>query len=152
MFVGENYVKLDSKGRVLFPSSLKHQMPVSEHSSCFVLKKDIYSECLLLYPKTIWDNFTNNLRLKLNPFDKSHSVFLREFYRGTADITLDSSGRLLIPKRMLDLIRAGKDLVFAGQIDLIQIWVPDIYEASKISDSDLAQLTEKLFSGNINFY
>ena len=41
--------------------------------------------------------------------------FLRGYLKGTAEISLDASNRLLIPRRLLDDIGADREIVLAGQ-------------------------------------
>ena len=47
-FIGDCTAKIDDKGRVVFPSSLKAQVP-AECGMQFVLHKDIFRKCLDMY-------------------------------------------------------------------------------------------------------
>ena len=47
-FIGEYSGKIDDKGRVVFPSPFKSLMP-SEGDQRFVIKKDIFADCLEMY-------------------------------------------------------------------------------------------------------
>lgn len=140
MFVGEYISKLDAKGRVIFPSSLKKQLPEDGQLSTFVLKRDIYEKCLVLYPKSEWDRQASILKHRLNPFNRRHAEFLREFYRGTAEVALDANSRILIPKVLLEYISADKDLVFAGMEGKVEIWAKDVYEKSAMTNDDFAEM------------
>jgi MraZ protein len=64
MFVGEYVAKLDAKGRVVFPAALKRQIPEEELSQAFVVKKDIYEKCLVMYPMKEWQYQTSILKKK----------------------------------------------------------------------------------------
>lgn len=152
MFVGEHISKLDNKGRVIFPAPLKRQIPVDQQQASFVIKRDIYEKCLLLYPISEWQNQTELLKKRLNPFYKKHSEFLREFYRGTAEVSLDSNNRLLIPKRLLDYIGSDKDLVFAAQEGKVEIWTKDVYENNQPNNEDFANLADEILGGDFGFY
>ena len=48
-FIGDYTCKLDDKGRVLLPSAFIRQMAGSMQER-FVMKKDIFESCLVLYP------------------------------------------------------------------------------------------------------
>lgn len=150
MFVGEYNCKLDSKGRTIMPSALKRQLPADQQQR-FVLKKDIYENCLLLYPIEEWNFQTKALKKRLNPFNKKHAVLLREYYRGTAEIILDSNNRILFPKRLLDYMEAEKDLVFAGQEGKVEIWSKKNYEKAQSEHSDFAKLAEDILGGDFMF-
>lgn len=147
-FVGDYGCKVDEKGRVLFPAAFKKQI-ASASPDRFVVKKDIFESCLVLFPMEEWDRQNTLIRKNTNPYNKEHNRFLREFYRGTAEVTLDSSGRLLIPKRLLELVGADKDLVLAGMDGKIEIWAKDKYEGVRSGEDEFAQLAEKIMGSSI---
>lgn len=151
MFVGEYISKLDNKSRVIFPSQLKRQVPEDEQAAAFVLKRDIYEKCLVLYPSSEWNRQTGMLKKRLNPFNRKHAEFLREFYRGTAEVYLDASGRFLIPKVLLDYIGGEKELVFAGQEGKVEIWSKDVYEQKSMSNDNFADLADEILGGDFMF-
>lgn len=152
MFVGEYVAKLDAKGRVVFPASLKRQIPEEELSQAFVVKKDIYEKCLVMYPMKEWQYQTSILKKKLNPFNRKHAEFLREYYRGTAEVPFDGSFRVLIPKRLLDHVGVDKDLVFAGQEGKIEIWAKEAYDSKEVPGADFANQAEEILGGDFGFY
>jgi len=142
-FIGDYICKVDDKGRMLFPSAFKKQNK-SASPDRYVLKKDIFEGCLVLYTMDEWERQNALIRRNTNPYNREHSKFLREFYRGTSELTLDSSGRLLIPKRLLELINAGKELALTGQDSRIEIWAKDAYEAHIADEESFANLAEKI--------
>lgn len=142
-FIGDYICKVDEKGRMLFPSALKKQNN-SASPDRYVVKKDIFENCLVLYTMEEWERQNNLIRRNTNPYNREHSKFLREFYRGTSELQLDSNGRLLIPKRMLDSIDATKELAITGQDSRIEIWSKDIYEGHQTDEDAFAALAEKI--------
>jgi MraZ protein len=77
-------------------------------------------------------------------------MFLRNFFKGTAELSLDNSNRLLIPKRLMDLIGAERDVVLAGQDGRIEIWAAAVYDKIDMPAEDFANLAEKLMGGSLN--
>jgi MraZ protein len=77
-------------------------------------------------------------------------MFLRNFFKGTAELSLDTNNRLLVPKRLMDLIGAERDVVLAGQDGRIELWAADIYNKIDMTADDFANLAEKLLGGSIN--
>ncbi|MFO7843127.1 MAG: division/cell wall cluster transcriptional repressor MraZ [Bacteroidales bacterium] len=148
-FIGDYNCRVDEKGRVTFPSSLKKQMD-SASQNRFVVKKDIFEQCLVLYPIEEWERQNAIIRSKINPYNKEHNKFLRNFYRGSAEIVLDSNNRLLIPKRLLELAEISKEAILAGQYGKIEIWSKELYEAAEEGHEDFAALAEKIMGGNLN--
>ncbi len=142
-FIGEYTCKVDNKGRILFPSALKRQMK-PEVQDRFVIKKDIFDRCLVLYTMEEWDRQNELIRSRLNPYNKEHNVFLRNFYRGAAEIVLDGNNRMLIPKRLLQAVGIEKTVVLAGMDSKIEIWAEETYTSIEASEDEFAMLAEKI--------
>lgn len=148
-FIGDYTCKADSKGRITLPSAFMKQMKeASGHR--FVVKKDIFEKCLVLYPIDEWERQNQLIRSKINPYNKEHNKFLRNFYRGTAEIVLDGNNRLLIPKRLLELVEIDKEVVLAGQDGKIEVWAKSLYEQVEEPEEEFAQLAEKIMGKTIN--
>ena len=142
-FIGDFPCKLDAKGRLSLPSAFKKQM-IADGQENFVIKKDIFEKCLVLYPMKEWQEQVEHLKTKINPYNREQSKFLREFHRGKAELTLDLAGRVLIPKRLLEIITAGKELVLAGLDSKIEIWTKEAYNSMETNEDDFAALVEKI--------
>lgn len=148
-FIGDYICKLDSKGRLMLPSVFKKQMGTDAQFR-FIVKKDIFVNCLILYPIDEWERQVKIIRENINTFNREHSRFLREFYRGTAEVILDNTNRLLIPKRLLDSVHIGNEVVLAGLDGKIEMWDKKVYDTIGESDTDFATLAEKIMGGKIN--
>jgi MraZ protein len=148
-FIGDYNCKVDEKGRVTFPSTLKKQMS-SATQGRFVVKKDIFEQCLVLFPIEEWERQNSIIRSKINPYNKEHNKFLRNFYRGSAEIVLDSNNRMLIPKRLLELANISKEAILAGQDGRIEIWAKNMYDSTEEGADDFAALAEKIMGGDLN--
>ena len=148
-FIGDYICKLDSKGRLMLPSVLKKQMG-TETQLKFIVKKDIFVNCLNLFPFEDWERQVNIIRENINPFNREHNTFLREFYRGTAEVVLDNMNRLLIPKRLLDSVNIGSEVILAGIDGKIEMWDKKVYDSNGESETAFAELAEKIL-GNKTF-
>jgi MraZ protein len=148
-FIGDYTCKVDVKGRIILPAAFKKQMPADAQDH-FVVRKDIFEKCLVLYAIEDWNRQLEKIRKKINPYNREHNMFLRNFFMGTAELSLDNNNRILVPKRLMDLIGADRDVVLAGQDGRIEIWAADIYDKIDMPPEDFANLTEKLFGENIN--
>lgn len=72
-------------------------------------------------------------------------MFIRLFNNGATPITLDSAGRILIPKELIKYADIGTDIYFAASGNKIEIWAKEQYEAMMQTDPDeFAQLAEKV--------
>lgn len=148
-FIGDYPCKIDVKGRMTLPVAFIKQMESSLQKN-FVVKKDIFVNCLLLYPMNEWERQIKLLRSRLNPYNKEHNRFLREFSKGMAEVALDNNNRILIPKRLLEFAEISKDIILAGQDSKIEIWDSAKYSSVGENQDDIGNLAEKIL-GN-NFY
>jgi MraZ protein len=146
-FIGDYICKIDEKGRMLFPSALRKQNK-STSPDRYVVKKDIFEGCLVLYTIEEWERQNELIRRNTNPYNREHNQFLREFYRGTAEIILDSNGRLLIPKRLLEMVKAVREIVLTGQDSRIEIWAKERYDEHRVDEQQFALLAEKILGSS----
>ncbi|MCF8218415.1 MAG: division/cell wall cluster transcriptional repressor MraZ [Bacteroidales bacterium] len=140
--IGEYYCKLDSKGRIMIPSGLKKQLP-PEANEQFVVNRG-FEKCIALYPKNEWDTITNEIS-KLNKFNKKNREFQRYFYRGATPLSMDSNGRILIPKGLKNYAGVGHEVVLFAYGDHVEIWDKTTYE-NLLTDEpeDFANLAEEV--------
>ena len=120
-FLGNIEAKLDTKGRVFLPAAFRKEMQSAEQSS-LVLRKDIFQDCLVLFPIEVWENEVIALKQKLNKWDKEHQQLFRQFMLDSEKIELDTNGRILIPKRYLSLAKIETEVRFLGVDTTIEIW------------------------------
>lgn len=148
-FIGDYTCKADVKGRIILPAAFKKQMPADAQDR-FVVRKDIFENCLVLYSIEDWNARLSGIRKRINPYNREHNMFLRNFFKGTAELSLDNNNRLLLPKRLLEMIGADHDLVLAGQDGRIEIWAADDYGRIEMPAEDFASLAEKLMGGTLS--
>lgn len=143
-FIGEYSAKLDDKCRVVFPAPFKSLMP-TDGDMRFVIKKDIFEDCLEMYTFEEWERQSQEVKSKLNFFNRSHASFWREYMRGRAIVEPDSKlGRISIPRKLLESIGVTKEIVFSGSDYKIEIWAKEKYEASAISNEEFLNIAGQL--------
>ena len=143
-FIGEYTSKIDDKGRVVFPAPFKSLMD-PEGDKRFVLKKDIFSPCLEMYTFEEWERQSEQVKSKLNIFNRAHAAFWREYMRNRAVVEPDARlGRISIPKKLLESIGVTKEVVFSGNDYKIEIWAKEQYEASAISNDEFLNIAGQL--------
>ncbi len=145
-FIGDYHCKLDAKGRVVVPSAFKRQIDPASGER-FVVKKDVFEKCLVLYPMDEWERQVKMIRSRINPYNREHSKFLRGFYMDTAELEMDSNNRVLLPKRLLDEAGIGADLVLAGQDGRIEVWAKEIYGSIRMDENEFADLAQRILGG-----
>ncbi|MET4081392.1 MraZ protein [Pedobacter sp. UYP30] len=123
--IGEFDCKLDAKGRLMVPSVLKKQLPMAEQDGLVVNRG--FEKNLIIYPKNIWDGIVVELG-KLNAYEAKNREFIRSFTRGATILSLDATGRVLLPKSLADYAGLGGEVVLACQLDRIEVWDKTAYE------------------------
>ena len=145
--IGTYECKVDAKGRLLLPTSLKKQLGSLEEG--FVLKRSVFQPCLELFPMSEWNKMMLKIN-KLNRFVKKNNDFIRRFAAGVKMVEIDATGRLLIPKDLVVFATIEKDIVLNSAINIIEIWDKDKYEnAIENATDDFADLAEEVM-GNLN--
>lgn len=157
-FIGEYTAKIDDKGRLVLPSAFKAVM-LSEAKNQgagenhgedaadtrLVIKKDIYEDCLEMYTYEEWTRQSEELKSRLNFFNRNHAAFWRAYMHGRALVKPDDKlGRISIPKKLLDSIGANNEVIFCGNDHKIEIWAKEKFEANIVSDEEFVSLAEKL--------
>lgn len=143
-FIGSYTSKMDDKGRLVFPSPLKNMLPEGSDMR-FVVKKDIFSDCLEMYTFEEWARQSEEVRSRLDMFNEEHARFWRAYMRDRDIVEPDAKfGRISISKELLDRIGVTKEVVFSGNDYKIEIWAKEQYEASKISNEEFIAIAGKL--------
>ncbi len=136
--LGEHICRLDDKGRLLFPAKLRKQLEEVVHHG-LVINRDIFFECLVLYPKPEWDRVLAEMS-QLSRYNKKHQQFQRLFMNGATLVELDPQGRLLIPPQLLD--HAGVDLpeknevVLSAMGEKIECWSREKHRQNAAENKD----------------
>ncbi len=143
--IGQHDCKADSKGRVLLPISLKNQLlPVIKEG--FVIKRSVFQQCLELYPKQEFDALMQKV-MKKSKINRKYDAFVRNFVAGMKEVAIDGdTGRLQIPKNLVDFAKIDKEVVLNAVFDKIEIWNKDMYEQVLAEgEKDYADLAEEIF-------
>ena len=140
--VGEYEVRLDAKGRFLFPSGLRKQLSPAAQEN-FMLNKG-FEDCLTLYPMNEWEKLSEKLS-KMNLFKPKNRMFYRLFHQGAKAMSLDSAGRILIPVTHMERVGLDKDVMLIAYNDRIEIWDKTKYfELIEGSMTDFADLADEV--------
>lgn len=141
-FLGEFECKLDAKGRMMIPVALKKQLPEAE-SEGLVINRG-FEKHLVIYTRKEWNKIVDDLS-KLNSYEKRTREFIRYFTRGATELSLDSSGRVLLPKALMEYAGINMDVVLACQFNKIEVWAQDAYDTQMDNEPEnFANLAEEV--------
>jgi len=144
--LGEYDIRIDAKSRIMLPSALKKQLPQTEQDS-FVINRG-FEQCLNLYPKKVWEKIASKLA-GLNQYVAANREVTRFILNGATEVQLDDSGRLLIPKKLLEYAKVDKDIVMQASLDHVEIWAKEQFDkASKFDMKAMSALAEQVLGNN----
>ena len=104
--------KVDAKGRLFIPSSLRGELGEVFHVTISV------EDCLTVYSNESWERFLE--KVKAMPMRKQ--PMMRPFFSNAAKCELDSQGRFLLPQKLRERIGLEKEATIVGAGPFVQIW------------------------------
>lgn len=146
--IGEYDCKVDAKGRFMFPVNLRKQLE-EVFEKGFVINRNLHQKCLVLYPIHEWNKLNKKLS-KLNRLIKANDVFVRKFTGGATTADADATGRVLLPKPLVEYASITTDIKVLGSNNVIEIWDKKLYDTFLTQDMDIEKLAEDVL-GNLNF-
>lgn len=82
---------------------------------------------------------------KLNRFNKKNNDFIRRFTAGVRLVEIDASGRLLVPKDLVQHAGISREIVISSAVNILEVWDKTRYEDA-ISEAtvDFGALAEEV--------
>ena len=145
-FLGSIDAKIDAKMRVFVPANFRKVLQ-AEAQSVLILRKDIFQDCLVLYPIEVWDSEVQRLRQRLSRWDKSQQQLFRQFVVDAERLEIDASGRILIPRRYLQMIGIVSEIQFLGVDNTIEIWGKNQLNEALVTPEDFGVEIQRIMSG-----
>ena len=144
-FIGNIEAKTDSKGRVFLPACFRR---ILQQDGCekIMLRKDVYQDCLVIYPEESWNRQLNLLRSRLDKWNAKHQMIFRQFVADVEELSIDSNGRILLPKRYMGMADIRQEVRFIGMDDTIEIWAKEKLEQPFIAPDEFRSELEKIMT------
>lgn len=141
-FLGNIEAKVDAKGRVFIPAQFR-KILTEGGADRLVLRKDVYQDCLVLYPESVWMETQNQLRRRLNRWNAKEQNIFRQFVSDAELMEPDSNGRILLPKRYLKLAGIEAEVRFIGMDNTIEIWARERADQPFMSAEDFSNALQE---------
>ena len=142
-FIGDYTAKTDAKGRVFLPAQFRRVMETGGEDK-LVLRNDLFQNCLVLCPESVWNAELDDLKSKLNRYNNKHQMMWRRFVANAELVELDSNGRFLIGKRKLEFAGIKSEVRFLAVDERIEVWDKDALEKVLSEGESLGQEFENL--------
>lgn len=147
-FLGNIEAKTDAKGRVFIPATFRKQLQAASEGN-LVLRKDVFQDCLVLYPESVWFKTQNELRRRLNKWNARQQAVFRQFVSDAEVVTPDGNGRILIPKRYLQMAGIGSEVRFIGMDNTIEIWAKERAEVPFMEPEAFGQALQEALGNEL---
>ena len=118
---------IDAKGRLFVPAKLRLAL-----GETFIAAA-VMDHCICLYSHEEWDKLQE--KLAAMPLTKARKL-QRFLSANAAEMAVDSQGRILLPKHLLEYASLAKEALVIGAGPRAEIWNPADYEA------DMESMTE----------
>ena len=128
MFRGQFVHAIDSKGRVSVPARFREGLLVDGRSR-FILTPALFDPCLQLHPLPAWERFEQRIA-ELPRMDRDVVRLRRLLVSAALECELDRGGRVLVPPHLRERAELGKDVVWAGMGDSIELWSKERWDAA----------------------
>ena len=142
-FRGHFQHSLDSKDRLTVPARFR-----AELAGGAVLSAGL-DPCIEIYPTAEYTRFEEGVLGELNPLSRKGRMMRRRFHGRSHDETLDSAGRVRIPRHLID--HAGLEegpCVVIGIADHLEIWNTAAWtEHDAEIDETATEIAEELAGG-----
>lgn len=145
-FLGNIEAKADAKGRVFLPATFRKVLQASGEEN-LVLRKDVFQQCLVLYPESVWNQQMDELRARLSRWNPAHQQIFRQFVSDVEMLSLDGNGRFLMPKRYMQMAQIEQSVKFVGMGDTIEIWSTTLTEKPFMEAEDFSAALEDIMGG-----
>jgi len=146
--LGNIEAKVDAKGRVFLPAVFRKALQTAAEET-LVMRKDVFQQCLVLYPESVWNTQMDLLRSRLNRWNRKHQEIYRQFVSDVELLTLDGNGRFLIPKRYLRMADISQEVKFIGMGDTIEIWSTALTEKPFMEPDDFGKALEEVMTQEV---
>lgn len=124
MFAGRYEYAIDDKSRVSIPSKFREVLSAKYDMRLILTNLD---GCIVAYPYQEWVNIQENISKK-EQLTKDARTFLRYFYSGVTECSIDKLGRILLPQSLKTDAMIKKNVVIIGMNKKIEIWAKEVWE------------------------
>ncbi|MBN2464137.1 division/cell wall cluster transcriptional repressor MraZ [candidate division WOR-3 bacterium] len=125
LFVGDHTHAVDTKNRVAIPSSFRRSFPTGTDDKVVLLRGA--NGCIEAHVRPEWRVHVTRLR-NLDLYNEQDMVLRRLWLPGASEIELDAQGRVLLPKRLMEVAGIGAEARFVGLGPFFEIWDPTRFD------------------------
>ncbi len=115
MLLGEYDHTLDDKNRLTLPAKLREEL-----GDEVVIARGL-DGCLAVYSRPAFDVLAARMGT-LDPLSRETRTMQRYFFTGAPPVELDKAGRMVVPAKLIEELKIGREVTIAGVYDHLEIW------------------------------
>lgn len=115
MLIGEYQTKLGERNRIALPVKFRKEL-----GGELIVTRG-YEKCLVLVTQDQFKDLTKALVAKEFTLSKLRDTS-RFLVGGASEVECDEQGRFVLPKNLVDYAGMGKEVVFVGLINWVEVW------------------------------
>jgi MraZ protein len=119
--LGEHHYQMDPKGRISLPVRFRDSLADGIY---LTLGQD---ECLYAFPQREWQRELQAVEARTIA-DPANRAYARVFFGNAERAELDPQGRLVVPRKLRDKVRLGREVTVIGVSDRLEIWPREVWE------------------------
>jgi MraZ protein len=119
--LGEHHYQMDPKGRISLPVRFRDSLADGIY---LTLGQD---ECLYAFPQREWQRELQAVEARTIA-DPANRAYARVFFGNAERAELDPQGRLVVPRKLRDKVRLGREVTGSGVSDRLEIWPREVWE------------------------
>jgi MraZ protein len=139
MFRGNYPTRMDEKGRLKMPADFKHELDEGYGTKFFITSFD--GKRAKIFPMKTWEGIEKSMQ-KMAATDPIRKRFLDVTNYWGQPGEMDTQGRLLIPQRLRDAVKATGVVCVLGAQDHLELVNEEAFEAELRGDGGVIALTE----------
>jgi MraZ protein len=122
-------VALDAKGRLAIPARYR-DLITQRSQGKMVITMQHHGQSLMLYPEVDFEEVARNVS-KLSDFNPTEANMKYLIIGHASYLEVDSSGRVLVPQLLRDLVGIDKKVALVGQSNKLELWNEDAWLAKQ---------------------
>jgi transcriptional regulator MraZ len=116
---GQHEHSLDAKDRLTIPA--RWRGPLADGVVLF----EELDPCVSIYPPPAYERLTERYVASQSPLARDGRMMRRRFHARAHDESLDSAGRVRLPKHLIDYAGLGGACKIVGVDDHLEVWDPE---------------------------
>ena len=126
MFLGQYKHSIDAKSRLSIPRKFLEPFRDPSRGRLFYATRGL-EKCIFLFLRPEWEDIVEQVRQ--GPLGSAEARgFARQFFALARELSIDGSGRILLPREYLEIAGIDSEVVLVGVDRRIELWSPGTWE------------------------